>query len=186
MTHSATVPEPGTWLIDPANSSVTFAVGHMLVSRITGRFNRFDGHVTVGRDLSETGVTATLAAGSIDTNHPERDLHLRGGKFLDAGTYPQITYRSSTVRGSGTDYVIGGDLTVKATTLPVELRLTYGGVTDDPLGHRRAGFLGRARFSRAAFGVAETMGLMRAGGPVVGDTVHVFLNIEAILEDSHV
>ncbi|MFC3986598.1 YceI family protein [Streptosporangium jomthongense] len=68
------------------------------------------------------------------------------------------------MRSSGTDYVIGGDLTMKATTLSVELRLTYGGVIDDPLG-RRAGFLGRARFSRAAFGVAETMGLRGAGVP---------------------
>jgi polyisoprenoid-binding protein YceI len=176
-------PEPGEWTIDPANSSVSFAVRHMLVSRITGRFTRFTGHIATADDLDDVSVHASIDAASIDTAHPERDEHLRGARFLDAGPYPEIIYRSTGVRRDGDGYLVAGELTMKAITRPVELHLTVGGIADDPLGHRRAGFHATANFSRAAFGIAETMGAMPAGGAVIGDAIELVLDIEAICGD---
>lgn len=179
-----TYPEPGEWVIDAANSSITFSVRHMLVSRITGRFGGFAGRILIGPSPAASSVVATLDAASIDTNHPERDVHVRGEKFLSAEQHPKITYRSRAVDQGPDHYLISGDLTLRGVTRPVELRLDYGGVVDDPLGRRRAGFMATARFSRAEFGVAESMGPMPSGGVVVGDTVEVTLDIEAVKEDS--
>ncbi|TYB47854.1 YceI family protein [Actinomadura chibensis] len=179
-----TFPEPGEWAIDAANSSIIFSVRHMLVSRITGRFGGFAGRIHIGDSPFASTVVATIDPASIDTGHPERDTHVRGGRFLDAQSHPEITYRSRKVDRESHHFIVSGDLTLKGVTQPVTLRLDYGGVVDDPLGHRRAGFTATAQFSRSDFDVAESMGPMPSGGVVVGDTVEVTLDIEAIKKES--
>ena len=129
-------------------------------------------------------MTVSIDAQSIDTNSPERDVHVRGPQFLDSKNFAaEVTYQAADVRVDANGvYTINGELTVKGVARPVELRMQYGGTVDDQIGHRRAGFHATAQFHRSEFGVAESMGRMPLGGVVIGDTVNVVLDIEAIKE----
>ena len=101
----------GTWAIDPIHSDVSFTVRHMMVSKVRGRFSKFEGTMRTGDDFADSSVEASIDMGSIDTNNEQRDGHIRSADFFDAATYPTMSYRSLRVRPSGNGYVVEGDLT---------------------------------------------------------------------------
>lgn len=175
--------EPGSWVIDPANSSVVFSVRHMMVSRIAGRLDITNGRVVVGAEPGQASLDVSIDASSIDTNSPERDVHVRGPQFLDSEAFAEIAYHADGVSEDEDGlYTVSGELNIKGVARPVELSVQYGGAVDDPIGHRRVGFHATARFNRSDFGVTESMGPMPLSGVVVGDTVRVVIDIEAIKE----
>ena len=169
----------GTWTIDASHSSVEFAVRHMMVSKVKGRFATFAGTITIDDDPLQSHVEATIDVASVDTHDKGRDDHLRSADFFDAATYPQMTFASTGVRPARGDYVLTGDLTIRGVTRPVELALELNGVNPDPWGGLRAGFTAETEINRKDFGLTWNAAI-ETGGVVVGDRIKIQLEIEAI------
>lgn len=171
----------GTWKIDHAHSVVGFSVRHMMVSKVRGRFEKFDATLTVAEDPSGSSVEAVVDAASINTDNADRDAHVRSADFFDTDNHPEFRFTSTGLRASGDGFVLAGDLTVKGTTRPVELALEFNGTTKDPWGMTRAGFSASTQISRKAFGVDIEMP-MDGGGVVVGDRITIDVDAEFTLQ----
>lgn len=182
-TESATIPGyvTGTWTIDPVHSEVGFAVRHMMVSKVRGKFTSFGGTITTGADPTRSTVTATVDLTSIDTGNEDRDNHIRSADFFDVDTNKQMTFTSTAVTEHGGDYKLVGDLTLKGVTKPVTFDLELGGFGPDAYGGTRAGFTATTTINRKDFGV-DFNAALETGGVVVADKVTVQLEIEAVLD----
>ena len=136
----------GSYHLDPAHTRLGFAARYALVTRVHGWFDSFDGRLHLdGSDPTRCSVVLTIDAASIRTNNVDRDAHLRSGDFFDVERYPTITFESTAVQALANHrYRVTGDLTIKATTRPVDVDLTYSGSCVDPYQstsrrHRRSG-----------------------------------------------
>jgi polyisoprenoid-binding protein YceI len=178
---TATPIPAGTWTIDPSHSEVGFSVRHLMVSKVKGTFESFSGTITIAENPLDSTVVADVDLSSINTRDAQRDGHLRSADFFEVETYPNLTFRSTAVKENGDDYVVTGDLTIKGTTLPVELDLEFNGTHPDPWGGTRAGFSAETEISRREFGVDFEVP-MDGPGVVVGDKIKVYLEVEAVLQ----
>ncbi|QFY13409.1 hypothetical protein GBF35_48730 [Nonomuraea phyllanthi] len=179
-TMSITGYRAGTWDIDPVHSDVSFSVRHMMVSKIRGRFATFTGKIVTGDDVTDSSVTATIDAASVDTGNHLRDKDVRSDKFLDVEKYPLWTFRSTGVRVDGDGLVVDGELTIKGVTRTVPLNVEVNGIGPDGSGGTRAGLSVSTTIDRNDFGVDVKLPL-DGGGVVVGDKVQITIEIEAIL-----
>jgi polyisoprenoid-binding protein YceI len=178
----ATLPQAGTWTIDPAHSSADFVARHLVVSKVKGGFSDFTGVITVDpADPLASSVETTIQVASIDTRDEQRDAHLRSADFFDAEQFPTITFRSTRLSEDGGDYVVEGDLTIKGVTKPVTLTLEYNGTSPDPWGGVRAGFSAETEVNRRDFGLNFDAKL-DTGGALVGEKIKIHLEIEAVLK----
>jgi|SRR5579875_1095273 polyisoprenoid-binding protein YceI len=171
----------GTWAIDPVHSEVGFTVRHMMVSKVRGRFTKFDGQIITAENPLDSQVTATIDVASISTGDENRDNHLRSSDFLDVAHHPTMTYRSTGVRRDGDRFIVDGELTLRGVTRAVPLVVEVNGFGPDGYGGTRAGFSATAEINRRDFGVNWNAALDN-GGVVVGDKVTINLEIEAILQ----
>ena len=171
----------GTWTIDPAHSEVGFSVRHLMVSKVKGNFETFEGTITINEDPLQSSVTAEVDLSSINTRDAGRDGHLQSADFFEVDKYPKLTFVSTSVTPSGSDFKVVGDLTIKGTTKPVELDLEFNGIHPDPWGGTRAGFSAETEISRKEFGVDFEVP-MDGAGVVVGDKIKVSLEVEAVLQ----
>jgi polyisoprenoid-binding protein YceI len=173
------VPTPlaGEWQIDPAHSSVGFAVRHMMVARVRGRFARFQGELHIDPVPERSSATATIDAGSVDTGEPQRDAHLRSADFLDVANHPTIEFHSTALRAVGDDWRLDGELTIRGTTRPVRLHLEPLGV-QQMAGSQVAGFTATTEIDRHDFGLTWNQAL-ETGGVAVGRKVAIWLEVEA-------
>jgi polyisoprenoid-binding protein YceI len=130
----------GTWDLDPVHSHVGFVGRHLVVSKVRGRFDKFEAQIVTAEDPLQSSATATVDLNSVNTGNETRDNDLRSDNFFDAGTYPTMTYRSTGIRRDGEDLVIDGELTVRGVTRPVSLKFEVNGFGPDPGGGIRAGF----------------------------------------------
>jgi polyisoprenoid-binding protein YceI len=168
----------GTWAIDPAHSSISFSVRHLVVSKVRGSFETFTGAVTVAEDGTPS-VTAEIAVDSVHTGNEQRDAHVKAADFFDVEKYPTASFVSTGVRADGDDYVIDGEFTLHGVTKPIELKLEFNGVNPG-MGHGEvAGFEASVVLNRKDFGIDINMPL-ETGGAVVGDKVAITLEIEAL------
>jgi polyisoprenoid-binding protein YceI len=174
---------PGVWDIDPGHSSVEFVARH-LFSRVRGGFNEFGGTVYVRPDPTQSSVEVAIQARSIDTNHEQRDEHLRNPDFLHVERFPTLTFRSSGTRGFDSQGTLRlhGDLTIRNVTRPVSLDVEYLGWSDDPWGGKRAGFSARTEIDRDDFGANWNV-VLETGGLLVGKRVLIEIEVEALLRD---
>lgn len=170
---------PGVWNIDASHSAVTFVVRHLVVSKVRGRFDKFSGAITVAEDPLQSTVDATIEVASINTSDEGRDGHLRNGDFFDADAFPTITFATTGVVGSGSDYTLTGDLTIKGVTKQVELELEFNGVEGDPWGGTRAGFSAETEINRKEWGLEYNM-VLETGGVMIGEKIKIQLDIEAV------
>ena len=176
----AEVPAAGTYALDVSHSQVGFAVRHMMVSKVRGRFSDFAGTIEIAENPLESSVSVEIKTASIDTRDEQRDGHLRSGDFFDAEAWPAISYQSRSVRPAGNGrYVVEGDLTIKGVSRPVELELTFEGGGTDPWGGVRIGFSASAEIDREAFGLTWNQAL-ETGGVVVGKKVAIEIEAEAV------
>jgi polyisoprenoid-binding protein YceI len=180
---TATQPAVSTWTIDPVHSTVEFAVRHMMVSTVKGRFRTFEGRLLIDEgEPSRSTVEASIDVASIDTGVEDRDNHLRSDDFLNAARFPRITFRSTKIEPAGDDrWKMTGDLTIRDVTRPVTLDVEFVGRGPDAWGKERAGFSAETKINRKDFGV-NWNGVIEAGGVVVSDSVRVMLDIEAVRE----
>lgn len=178
--NDTVLPSPGTWALDTAHSHLEFSVRHMMVGKTRGRFGSFNGTITVADEPSESTVEVEIDAASIDTRDPKRDDHLRSADFLDVERYPQLTFKSTSVRGWGTEWAVTGDLTVHGVTRPVTVELELEGVVEkDPFGLARVAFSGSTEIDREDFGLTWNAAL-ETGGVLVGKRVTISFEIEAV------
>jgi len=182
-TTTTTIPGyiAGTWTLDPTHTDVSFTVRHLMVSKVRGRFTRFEGEIVTAEDPSQSSVNATIELDSIDTADANRDAHLRSVDFFDTANHQHMTYRSTGVRPSGAGWVVDGELTLHGVTRQVPLQLELNGfVANSPMG-TRAGFSATGELSRKDFGIEFNMPL-EGGGVVVSDKVSLHIEVEAILK----
>ena len=170
----------GTWNIDPAHSEVGFTVRHLMVSKVRGSFKGFSGTITVADNALDSSVEASIDASTISTGEENRDGHLRSPDFFETDAHPTWTFKSTSVKQSGSDFEVAGDLTVKGVTKPVTLHMEFNGVGQDPWGGTRAGFTATTEISRKEFGVTFDVPTEGGVNVVVGDKIKVELEIEAV------
>src|SRR4051812_44481623 len=113
MSTATATPARTTWKIDPTHSHVEFAVRHLMISSVKGRFGVVEGTVvTDDGDPSSATVEVTIDAASIDTREAQRDAHLKSADFFDVETFPTLTFNGSRVTGTGDRFTLTGDLTL--------------------------------------------------------------------------
>ena len=170
-----------TWNIDASHSIAEFAVRHMMVSTVKGRFGQLEGAIEGDEaNPAASSVRATIDVASIDTHDEQRDAHLRSDDFFNAEKYPHITFVSKRVeRVADERYRVFGDLTIRDVTKEVELDTELEGQVRDPYGNMRAGFTATTQINRRDFGVNFNAAL-ETGGVIVGDKVKITLHIEAV------
>lgn len=170
-----------SWNIDTSHSGINFAVRHMVVSKVRGRFAKFTGSIELDEsDLTRSTLEAKIDAASIDTGTPERDVHLRSADFFDTEAFPTLLYRGRRIEAlSGDRYRVIGDLTIRDVTREVPLDVEYGGRATDPWGNERAGFSARASLDRKEFGLSWNQ-VLEAGGVLVGDRIEIDIELEVV------
>ena len=169
-----------TFSIDPTHSEVSFQIRHM-VSQVRGRFNDFSGTVNMDpKNLPASSVEFHIKAASIDTNVADRDKHLRSADFFDVEKYPEITFKSKSIKPAGKDkYNVTGTLTMHGVSKEITLPVTLGGLAKDPWGNTRAGFETETTLDRKDYGIIWNKAL-DAGGALLGDDVKIAINLESV------
>ena len=176
---TATLPQTGTWTIDPAHTVVGFTVKHLMAAKVRGSFRTLAGTIGVAPNAEASSVSVEIDAGSITTGTDDRDNHLRSDDFLAVETFPKLTFQSTKVadRGDG-GYTLEGDLTIKDVTRPVTLDMSFGGVMQDPWGNSKAIFSAETSINREDFGLTWNAPL-EAGGWLVGKDISIELEVQA-------
>ena len=169
------------WSFDIVHSSINFTVRHMVVSKVRGRFTKWDGTLTMDeRDPSGGSVEVVIDAASVDTGVDQRDTHLRSADFFDVEHFPTLTFRSTRVEKAGAGALkVAGELTMHGVTRPVVLDVEYAGSAKDPWGGVRAGFSARASLDRKDFGLLYNQ-LLETGGVLVGEKVEIAIEAEMV------
>jgi polyisoprenoid-binding protein YceI len=169
------------WQIDRAHSDVHFTVRHMVISKVRGRFQKWDGTLAYDPDNpASSRVEITIDAASIDTNDEKRDGHLRSADFLNAEKHPSLTFKSTKIEPKGKDkFLLHGDLTIRDVTKPVAIEVEHLGQAKDPWGQTKALFSGKLTIQREEFGAKWNQAL-EAGGVLVGKNVDIDIELQAI------
>lgn len=143
-----------------AHAFIQFRIKHLGYSWLSGRFNNFSGNFSYDENKPEAStVEVTIATGSIDSNHAERDKHLRGEDFLDVDKYPEAKFVSTAFKdkGDGTA-TLEGKFTLRGQTRPITIEVEYIGHGPDPWGGYRRGFEGTTRLTLADYGIDYDLG----------------------------
>jgi polyisoprenoid-binding protein YceI len=165
--------------IDPNHSSISFAVKHMLINTVRGKFKEFAGQIQLEEDdLTKSSVDVTIQAETIDTGFPRRDDDLRGPGFLEVTKFPKITFASSRVEKQSQNYVLVGILTMHGVPKEVNIPFTYNGKMVDPAGRVRIGMEGSLAINRRDWGITYSK-MLDSGGLVAANEVQIQLDIEA-------
>ena len=181
MTTAAREAGVTIWTIDAAHTSVEFAVKHLMIATVKGRFGDVEGTLTVqGDDASTAKVEATIDTRSIDTRSEQRDTHLRSADFFDVEKHPKILFRSTKVERTGKSTLkLTGDITIRGVTKPISLDVTEEGRAKDPWGGERAVFSATGKLRRGDFGLTWNQAL-EAGGVLVGDDIKLAIDVEFV------
>ena len=174
----------GTYAIDPAHSSINFAVRHLLINDVRGRFDDYSGTILYNADdVSRSSVEFTAKVASIDTDIAKRDEHLRTADFFDVAKYPEMTFKSTRVERKGEDgFIAHGDFTLHGVTKQVALPFKLAGAVKDPWGGTRMGVEAATTINRQDYGVKWNQP-MAEGGFVVADDVRIGLVLEAVKQE---
>ncbi|MCX4761155.1 YceI family protein [Streptomyces sp. NBC_01275] len=174
LTVTALPLSSGDWEFDPLHSAVNFAVRHLGIAKVRGRFTEVKAELYVGGTADDVRVSAEIALASIDTGNADRDAHTRAADLLDVEKRPTMAFRSTRVFGAGEDWTMEGDLTIGDVTRPVALAVDFGGVVDSPVDQRkRAGFEATGEIRRSDFG-------LDFGAGFLGDVVKVQLDMQFV------
>ena len=171
------------WTIDPSHSQIQFAVRHMMISNVRGRFEDFSGTVDFNEnDLSTLAVDVSIDTASINTRDEKRDEHLRSADFFNSAEFPTMTFKSTGVeKVNDSNLKLHGNLTIMGTTKPVTLDIEYAGTVVSPWGTTSAGFSASAKINRKEWGLVWNATL-EAGGLLVGEDIKIELELELVKE----
>ncbi len=160
--------------IDPAHSFVEFRIKHLGYSWLYGRFNRVEGTLNYDSENPQSSdITVEIDTTSVDTNHAERDKHLRSGDFLDVEKFPVATFKTTSFAATDKGGTLIGKLTLHGITQDVSIEVDKIGEGKDPWDGYRAGFSGTMNLLRADYGIAYNLG-------PAAETLELRLGIEGI------
>lgn len=171
--------------LDTAHTEVGFGVTHMMISKVRGRFTKFEGTFNFDEKKSELkDIQVTIQTPSISTDNKDRDEHLSGKDFFDVAAFPTMTFKSTKIESKGGKPVqVIGNLTMKGVTKPVTLDVEYRGSMTDPKGISHVGFAASGKISRKDFGLTWNKTLDK-GGVAVGDEVLLQIDGEAVSDST--
>jgi polyisoprenoid-binding protein YceI len=169
-----------SWSVDKAHSEIGFAVRHMGISTVRGRFDDFDATITLDpTDPSTFRADASVDVSSINTRNGRRDGHLRSDDFFDAENHPTLTFTSKRIQNvNGNSFQIVGDLTMRGTTHEVVLDGVIVGTAGEGE-NQRVAIEAETTVDRFDYGLQWDR-LTEAGGLVVGRDVRITLEIQAV------
>src|SRR5215467_8516088 len=164
--------------IDPVHSKVGFAVKHMAISTVEGRFTDFSGSILYDdKDPSKSSVSVTIKTTSVNTDNNMRDNDLRSANFFEAEKYPEITFKSKSVEKKGNGYVAHGTLTIKSASKDVDLAFTLAGPIDTGRGKAMGADAG-LNINRQDYGLTWSRSLP-GGELMVSNDVAINIHVEA-------
>ena len=168
-----------TWQLDPAHTNIEFAVKHLMIATVRGRFGGVQGTVQVDETNPRNAkVDVTIDAASVDTRQDQRDGHLRSPDFFDVAQFPTIRFVSRAIEGDPRgDFRVIGDLTIRGVTKEVAVNVSTEGQGIDPWGNLRSGFTASAKIDRRDFGLTWNQAL-ETGGFAVGHDVKLTIDAE--------
>jgi polyisoprenoid-binding protein YceI len=171
-----------TWVLDPMHTRIGFAARHLGINLVRGRFETFEGSIEIPGDLSSLTASGVIDAGSLTTHLAMRDDHLRSAAFFDVEHHPEISFRTVGVTPLGGEHTkVAGEITIRGVTRPISLEVEAHGTAVDQYGNERVGFAATGTLRRTDFGMPYDDRV--AGIPLVGDRIHLQLDIEAIKQD---
>ena len=160
--------------LDPTHSFINFKVSHLGYSWLLGRFNKLSGELNFDpADPQASTISVLIDTTSLDSNHSERNIHLKGEEYLDVKTYPEAKFVSTSYRGNEQGGNLSGKLTLHGVTRDINFDIKKVGEGDDPWGGYRAGFEGSISIKRTDFGMESNL------GPLAND-VYLDLFIEGV------
>lgn len=170
-----------TWKIDPSHSEIEFQIRHLVISKVRGKFRKFDSEVEAENDdLTNAKVRFEADVDSIDTNNSDRDTHLKSDDFFNAAEHPKLTFESTSFEKAGENkFKLAGDLTIRGNTKPITLDVEYGGEVVDGYGQTKRGFEVTGEISRKEFGL-HWNAITEAGSVVVSDEVKLLLSVQYV------
>lgn len=169
------------WTLDPVHSEVIFKIKHLMISTVTGRFNKFNVVAETGTDDFNTvkKVEFTADVNSITTNNEQRDSHLKSPDFFNGEQYPQLKFIAKKYDVKDGEGTISGELTMHGITKPITLNVEFGGIAKDPYGQTKVGFTVTGKINRKDFGLSWGA-VTETGSVVVGDEVKINAEIQLI------
>lgn len=177
---AASVPITGTWSVDPMHTNINFAVRHLGISVVRGRFDDFSGAIQAdGEHPEKSSVQFAIQANSIDTMIKMRDDDLRSAKYFDTAKFPQITFQSTSVQRRKGGFVARGNLTIHGVTKEISLPFRVAGPVKDPYGGTHIGVETEVHLKRLDFGVGNDMKLGN-GEMAIGNDIDVTIGLEAV------
>lgn len=155
---------------------IEFRIQHIGYSWLYGSFKDFDGSFTFDeKEPAKNKVNVSINTASVDSNHAERDKHLRSADFLNTEKHKQATFESTEVKKDGEGYAIAGNLTLNGVTKPITLDAKLVGQGDDPWGGYRAGFEANGKITLKDFDITTDL------GPASQD-VELIISVEGVRE----
>ena len=169
------------WVSDPTHSELGFRIKHLMISHVSGSFGEYSAVVETDKEDFTTGqVRATIKSASVNTNNIQRDQHLLNADFFEAEKFPEISFQSSRIeKQDDENFILYGNLTMKGITKPVKLNVEHSGVTKDPWGGQRAGFIVTGKISRSEFGLTFNA-VLETGGLALSDEVKIHSEIQLV------
>lgn len=169
------------WVLDPTHSELGFKIKHLMISNVSGSFKNFQIEMqTDGEDLTTGDIHVTADIASIDTKNDQRDAHLRTSDFFEAEKYPVLKFQSTKVEKIDDEmYTVLGNLTMKGITKPVQLNVEYSGLTKDPWGGERAGFVVKGKINRSEFGVTFNT-ILETGGVALSEEIKILGEVQLV------
>jgi polyisoprenoid-binding protein YceI len=165
-----------TWVIDPAHSEITFKVKHIMISTISGQFEKFDAKVeTNENDFTSASIDVNVDVDSINTKNNDRDNHLKSNDFFNSEEFPVLAFKSKKFDGSK----LTGDLTIRNVTKEITLDSDFNGIAVDPYGQTKAGFELSGEINRKDFGLMWDV-VTEAGNVVVSNKIKLAMNVQLV------
>ena len=182
MSQTGTAVSPVAYTIDPAHSSASFAIRHLMIAHVRGGFSGVNGSIVFdAQNPANSKVDASIDTTTLLTHDGKRDAHIKGADFFDVEKHPKITFVSKSVSANGPNHwKVTGDLTLRGVTKPATLDVeTAPAESKDPWGNMRNGASATTTIKRSDFGMSFNAPL-ETGGFMLSDDVQIQLDIELI------
>lgn len=169
------------WNLDPSHSEIGFKVRHMMITNVSGSFEKFNVKAeTEENDFSTAAVEFVAQLDTITTGSPDRDNHLKSADFFEVEKYPELRFVSDELRKlDDSNFELLGDLTIRDVTRPVKFDVEFGGIGKDPWGNEKAGFTLVGKINRTDFNLNWNAAL-ETGGVLVSEEVRLFADIQLV------
>jgi len=169
------------WILDSTHSELGFKIKHLMITNVSGSFKNFNAEViSEETDFGTAQINLNADMASISTNNDQRDAHLRNSDFFEVEQYPELNFQSTTIEKKDSDtYTLFGELTMKGVTKPVKLNVEYTGLSKDPWGGERAGFVVTGKINRSDWGI-NFNGVLETGGVMLSEEVRINGEIQLV------